>query len=160
MDTTWSNDIAILLKILLAVVLAGLIGFEREVAQRPAGLRTHMLVGAAAALFVALGNILVTTFVEPHRLTSDPIRIMEAIIVGISFLGAGTIFRSKSGNQVEGLTTGASILFTAAIGISVALEQFVLAIGATLLILFINFGLGRLEQWLVKRLPEEPPSKS
>ena len=67
---------------------------------------------------------------------------MEAIVVGISFLGAGTILKHSRENTVEGLTTSASILSVAAIGIAVALNAFVLAIGVTLLNLFINWGVG------------------
>jgi putative Mg2+ transporter-C (MgtC) family protein len=133
-------------RVLLAVILGGLIGYERELADKPAGLRTHMLVAAAATLLMALGRVLIESYSGRDFLQSDPVRMIEAIIVGISFLGAGTIFRSRADHQaVQGLTTAASILFTAVIGIAVALNQYVLAIGATAIVLLITAGLGRLE---------------
>ena len=150
MDVT--TELVTLGKLLLAVVLGGIIGFEREMAARPAGLRTHMLVAATATMLVILARRLVLAFTPLELVTHDPVRVIEAIIVGISFLGAGTIFRSKDGGQpVQGLTTAASVLFTAVLGIGVALETYVLVIGAVLLILFVNFGVRRLETWLKDR---------
>jgi putative Mg2+ transporter-C (MgtC) family protein len=138
-DTTeWST----LGKLLLAVFLGGVVGFERELAARPAGLRTHMLVAGAATLLVVMAERLVRAFQPADVVTHDPVRVIEAIIVGISFLGAGTIFRNKeAGEPVQ-------VLFTAVLGIGVALEAYLLVVGAALLILFINFGLRHLERWL------------
>lgn len=114
-----------------------------------------MLVAGAAALLVGLGDAMLKHFAGDSSLqtTSDPIRIVEAIVTGISFLGAGTIFRRSSGEQVQGLTTAASILLCAAVGISVALRQFVLAVGVTLLALIVLRGLTGIEKRLnrVKR---------
>jgi len=144
----WNLEIVALGEILLAMALGGLVGFERELARKPAGLRTHMLVCGSAALLVTLGNAIVNSFdarAPLQNLQSDPIRVIEAIIVGISFLGAGTIFRRGKANDVEGLTTAASILFTAGLGIAVALSQFLLAIGGTILLLFVNRFLGLVE---------------
>ena len=149
-----SADIAIFLRILVAMALGGLIGFERELIEKPAGLRTHVLVAGAAALLVTLGDVIVSQFstVEaPGVIRSDPLRIFEAIIVGVSFLGTGTIWRSETKKRVEGLTTAASLLFTAALGIAVALDKIVLAVALTLLVLVINWGVGRLEHALLRR---------
>jgi len=146
------NDWLTLGRLLVAVVLGGLIGYEREIADKPAGLRTHMLVAAAATLLISLGRVLVESYSGQEYLRSDPVRLIEAIIVGISFLGAGTIFRARDdGQPVKGLTTAASILFTAVVGIAVALEQFVIAVGATTTVLLITAGLGRLETRLDRR---------
>ena len=132
-----SLQLGVLAAILLSFLLGGLIGYEREVANKPAGLRTHMLVAAAATLLVRLGSIVVNQFEQlnlgPNLVRTDPIRIIEAIISGVAFLGAGTIIRR--GRDIEGLTTAASILFTAAVGVAVALSQFIIAIGSTLLAL-------------------------
>ena len=138
-----ANDFAILARLLLAIVLGGLIGFEREWAQRPAGLRTHMLVAGAAALLLGVGGVLVEKYAGRDGVPTDPLRLIEATIVGISFLGAGTIFRNHAerGQPVEGLTTAASILFTAVVGVAAAVEEYVLAIGATLFALLVNYGL-------------------
>jgi putative Mg2+ transporter-C (MgtC) family protein len=144
------RDLVILGRVLVAVVLGGLIGYEREIARRPAGLRTHMLVAAAATLLISLGGVLINTYADRNFVQVDPVRMIEAIIVGISFLGAGTIFRRNhpAGEPVEGLTTAASILFTAVIGVAVALDQYLIALGSTVIILFVNFGLRSLEQRL------------
>lgn len=140
-------------QVVISIFLGGLIGLERELAAKPAGLRTHMLVAGAATLFVILGEFMIqqfsVTFIE-DTLRADPIRIMEAIITGISFLGAGTIIFNNQGSTVEGLTTAASILFVAAIGITVALHQFAMGIILTLVVIVILQLLGFLERWIKK----------
>lgn len=139
----WVVQAQVLGQVALAMLLGGFIGVERELADKPAGFRTHMLVAGAAALLVGLGDALLHRFSlgTGDALRSDPIRIVEAIITGISFLGAGTIFRrSAEKEHVEGLTTAASILLSSAIGISVALKQFVLAVGVTVLALIVLRG--------------------
>ena len=139
------------IKVVAAMVLGGLIGLEREIADKPAGLRTHILVSGASSLLVVLGDVMIMQYsgsIFAEVIRADPIRIMEAIITGISFLGAGTIiFRSRD-ETVEGLTTAASILFSAAIGITVALQQFALATILTILAIVILVGLGYIERFL------------
>lgn len=141
LDSDWMAQLAIVVKVSIAMLLGGLIGLEREYARKPAGFRTHMLVAGAAALLVGLADVLITQFAledgSPQYLRTDPIRIVEAIVAGVSFLGAGTIFRSGQGSGMEGLTTAASILLAAAIGIAVALEQLGTAAGVTLLGLLV-----------------------
>jgi putative Mg2+ transporter-C (MgtC) family protein len=134
----------------LAMLLGGLIGLEREAANKPAGFRTNMLVSGAAALLVGLGHALVKEFSrhETLSLQADPIRIVEAIVTGVSFLGAGTIFQRGRNEQVEGLTTAAALLFSAALGVCVALERFVLAVSVTALALFVLRGARTVERWL------------
>jgi putative Mg2+ transporter-C (MgtC) family protein len=145
-------QIQILGYVILAMLLGGIIGAEREMADKPAGLRTHMLVAGSAALLVGLGDVLITHFsVDPELVRTDPIRIIEAVITGISFLGAGTIIRSNTGNHIEGLTTAASLLFVAALGICVALSQFILAIGATALAFLTVYALRSVKIWLDKK---------
>ena len=148
-----ATEFQMLGKILIASLLGGLVGIEREFAERPAGLRTHMLVGATSTLFVMLADVMLSTFDPREILTADPVRVVEAIVVGISFLGAGTIlkYRGQGEGVVEGLTTSASILSVAAIGIAVALDVYVLAVGAALLNLFINWGL----MYLVNRAKDQ-----
>lgn len=147
------------LKVMAAMFLGGLIGLERELASKPAGLRTHMLVTGSAALLVVLGDYMIqyygsSSFVA--AIQTDPIRIIEAIITGISFLGAGTIIFRRGDEIVEGLTTAASILFAAAIGIAVALDQFLMAAILTVMVIVILYALGFIEGWIQKfreRLP-------
>jgi putative Mg2+ transporter-C (MgtC) family protein len=122
----------------LAMALGGAIGFEREAADKPAGLRTHMLVAGSAALLTGLGKILVTQYgINDALISTDPIRIIEAFITGLTFLGAGTIIFHRGENKIEGLTTAASLLFAATLGIGVSLNKFILTIGAVLIVLVI-----------------------
>lgn len=147
-------QIRILGIVALAMILGGAIGLEREAKDKPAGLRTHMLVAGAAAFLVALSDIAVQRFnvdLGSGLVRSDPIRIIEAVITGISFLGAGTILRHRGSDHVEGLTTAASLLFVAALGVSVALSQVLLAIGVTALVLVTLRGVGLLRRWLTHR---------
>lgn len=133
-----------LLLVTAAAFLAGFLGLEREAANKPAGFRTHMIIGGASALLVILARTLVMQYDQSSvadHLRTDPLRVFEAIIVGISFIGAGTILKSQSGDRIRYLTTAASILFSASIGIAVALKQFVLAVGVTILVLIITFAL-------------------
>lgn len=137
----------ILLQVIVAVCLGGVIGIEREIAKKPAGIRTHMFVAGAAALVMALSTLLINEFNESFgNVQSDPVRVIEAIIVGISFIGAGTVLKSEKDHNVYYLTTAASILFAAAIGITVALEKIVLAIALTILVVLVNAAVGGIEQ--------------
>jgi putative Mg2+ transporter-C (MgtC) family protein len=133
-------------EVAIAILLGSLIGYDRELANRPAGLRTHMFVAGAAALLVSLGDIIIGRLsVDTQLVSTDPIRLIEAVITGVSFLGAGTIIQRRKGEQIEGLTTAASLLFVAAIGVCVALSQFILAVGVTALSLVILKGVRALE---------------
>lgn len=138
-------------KVVFAMFLGGLIGLERELASKPAGLRTHILVAGAASLLVVLGDVMIMKYSGSSAVSAiraDPIRIMEAIITGISFLGAGTIIFRNRDETVEGLTTAASILFAAAIGITVALQRFILGSVLTVIAIVILFGLGYIESFI------------
>lgn len=126
--------------IALALILGGVIGYERERADKPAGLRTHMLVAGMAAFMVNIVDLLVlSTNLDRSLLRSDPVRIVEAIITGVSFLGAGTILRRKEAGDIEGLTTAATLLYVTGIGIAVGVHQLVLAVGLTLLGLVVLY---------------------
>ena len=147
----WLMQFEIIGEVALAMLLGGIIGFERELADKPAGFRTQMLVAGAAALLVGLADAMMLRFsFQGKPVNTDPIRIVEAIVTGISFLGAGTIFRRDASEQVQGLTTAASILLCAAIGIAVALRQFVLAAGVTILALIVLRGLTGVEKRLTR----------
>jgi putative Mg2+ transporter-C (MgtC) family protein len=143
-----------IVKVIIAIILGGIIGLERELAGKPAGLRTHMLVAGASTLFVILGFYMIHHFVNSSLPSSsfrgDPIRIMQAVITGISFLGAGTIiFRRK--NRLEGLTTAGSILFVTGIGMAVALDQILMGVILTFVVVGILFLVGKLDKWLADR---------
>lgn len=131
--------------LLAAFVLSGLIGWEREQLGRGAGLRTHILVGVSAALFVVLGETLIENFAaEDDQVRFDLIGILGAVVSGVSFLGAGAIFSDRRGEGAKGLTTAAGLLATAGVGIACGLNLYVLATGAALLFLFTLGVLGRL----------------
>ena len=130
-------------KVAVAMALAGIIGFERETDGKAAGFRTHMLVGGAAALLVGSADLLIDRFGADagSAMRTDPIRVVEAIVAGVSFLGAGTIFVSGQ-DRVRGLTTAASLLMVAGVGVIVAVEAWIVALSVTLLTLFTLHVLG------------------
>jgi putative Mg2+ transporter-C (MgtC) family protein len=141
---TFEADLLLLLRLLLAALLSALLGWERETRGKPAGLRTHMLVGVSAALFVSLGELMIVRYENEGMLIRlNMIDILGAVVSGVSFLGAGMIFVAR-GNDVQGLTTAAALLATAGIGVTAGLEHYVLAVGATVLLLFIL----RIVSWL------------
>jgi putative Mg2+ transporter-C (MgtC) family protein len=144
----------ILVRVLVAAALGGLIGWERERKGRAAGLKTHILVSVGSALFVLAPTL---AGVGP----GDNTRVMQGIVSGIGFLGAGAILRSRDGSQVEGLTTAASIWMTAAIGMAAGIGQQMLALITTLLALLVVGAVPRAlagrraRLWRRRRLP--PP---
>jgi putative Mg2+ transporter-C (MgtC) family protein len=139
-------ELELLIRLLIAAAFAGLLGWERESAHKPAGLRTHMLVGIAAALYTALAELAVSR-IHPaaEGFQADPIRAIQAVAIGIGFLGSGVIFVSRHEDRVHGLTTAASVWATAAIGIAAGLGHYRLAAGATLLLLFVLRVLARFD---------------
>ncbi len=147
-DPAIVQQLQMLLKVALAMLLGGVIGLEREARDRPAGLRTNMLMAGAAALIISLGVPLVEDLVQHfgNSIRIDPGNLVQAIVIGVSFLGSGTIIRQRDQDHVKGLTTAATLLFVAVIGMTVALGQLVLAIGATLLVLITLRSIRWLEQ--------------
>jgi putative Mg2+ transporter-C (MgtC) family protein len=113
----------------LALVLSALIGLEREIRQKSAGLRTHTLVGVGAALFMLISKYGFSDVLEPGRIVLDPSRVAAQIVTGVGFLGAGLIFVRR--DAVRGLTTAAAIWVTAAIGSAAGAGLPVLSVLAT-----------------------------
>lgn len=127
----------ILTRLLLAGVLGGVLGYERESRGKAAGVRTHMLVAMGAALFVlvpALGGMAV----------ADMSRVIQGVVTGVGFLGAGAIIKHRSEEDVQGLTTAAGIWMTAAIGVACGLGRESTALLSTLLALAVLVVLPRL----------------
>jgi len=120
----------ILLRLTLAALLGGLLGIEREQKGKAAGVRTHMLVAMGAALFVLLSQ-------QAGMPSSDLSRVIQGIIAGIGFLGAGTILKGDAEEKVKGLTTAAGIWLTAAIGVAAGMGRESTAVLSTLLALAI-----------------------
>lgn len=123
--------------LLIAALLSGAIGWERQARDRPAGLRTHILVGVGSALFVVIGQIFVARADAGGVVQMDPIRITQAIIAGVAFIGAGTVIVRGADRDVIGLTTAASLFAVAGVGIACGLRLFVLATCTTALIFVV-----------------------
>ena len=132
-------------RLAIAALLSGLIGIEREVAQKAAGLRTHMLVGLGAALFSLLS---VEAFAG-----ADPARVAAQVVAGIGFLGAGAIFRH--GFTVRGLTTAAGLWAAAAVGMASGIGEWEVALVASGIAIVVLYVVG-VVQWLVRGRRDEP----
>jgi putative Mg2+ transporter-C (MgtC) family protein len=146
----WSDLVAtmrldLLFKLVLAVVLGGVIGLEREIAGKPAGLRTNILICIGAALLTDV-SIEITRGKLPGTMLGDPSRLAAQIVSGIGFIGAGTIMQARG--TVTGLTSAATIWVVAAIGITIGAGQYLEAAGAGLLVAIVLAGLGTLEHKL------------
>lgn len=120
----------IVLRLLVAALLGGLLGLEREAHGKAAGLRTHMLVCMGSALFMLVSQ-------QAGITDTDQSRVIQGLIAGIGFLGAGTILKGRDEEKVKGLTTAAGIWMTAAIGVAAGLGLEVTAVLSTLLALMI-----------------------
>lgn len=119
----------IALRLGVALALTMLLGVEREQRDKPAGLRTHMLVGLGAAMFYIAGIEIVAQLKANDIIQSDPVRIVEGLVGGIGFLGAGAILRND--DRIKGLTTAAGIWVAGAVGLCAGAGLFALAaIGA------------------------------
>lgn len=141
MEFTFSwTDVELIARIFISVILGALIGFEREITHKPAGLRTHIFVCMGACLFTISSFYLLP---EDSIGSFDTTRIAAGIVAGISFIGAGSIIASKG--DVRGLTTAASLWVVASIGLMVGLGNYILPVIATI-IAFLVLRLGRVEK--------------
>ena len=142
--------LTLLFKLLLATLLGGAIGFEREVAGKPAGLRTNILICVGAALFTHLSiNIAQIGFTPDGRPYGDTTRIAAQIVSGIGFLGAGAILHAHG--AVVGLTTAATIWVVAAVGAAIGSGAYVEGVGTSVLIILVLVGLRPVERRLLTR---------
>lgn len=129
----------IALRLSLAAVLGAAIGYERERRGKDAGLRTHILVSLGAAIFVLVPATSSMT-------TADVSRVMQGVVAGIGFLGAGAILKQEKDQEVKGLTTAASIWVAAAVGFASGYGREATALVSTLVALFVLAVLGRIEK--------------
>lgn len=139
------NDFTIILRLVLAVVLGGIIGFERGRSGRPAGLRTHILVCLGSALAIMTNQYIFERFG-----ISDPTRIAAQVISGIGFLGAGTILVTGR-HQVKGLTTAAGLWATACMGLAIGIGFYKAAIVACFMIAFATIVLHRFDNYMLSK---------
>jgi len=119
--TPWNNELDIVLRLITVAILSGLIGYERGRREKPAGPRTHLLVGVGAATFT-----IVSLYGFGSTEAVDLSRVAAGVVVGMGFLGAGTILHSELG--VRGLTTAATLWSVAAIGLAAGTGLYILAI--------------------------------
>lgn len=138
--STYTSFPVIVARLMLATIFGAVIGFEREWRNRPAGLRTHILICVASAMFALLTIEIVhapmfTTDAMKEAVKVDPIRVVEAVTAGIAFLAAGTILFSRG--EVQGLTTGAGMWLAGAIGLAAGLGLWQIAGFGTLLVLIV-----------------------
>lgn len=129
------TDFELLARVVVAALLAGLVGWDREAVSAPAGIRTFALVGTGAALF-AVASILILGEAALTEGRGDAVRIPAAIVTGVGFLGAGAILRS--GERVTGMTTAAGIWVVAAIGLLIGSGYWLVGVGGTVLVLLIT----------------------
>lgn len=134
-DTHHTAQHVMAIRLLIAAALGALIGYERGATQGTAGLRTHLLIAVAATLFTLLAFELYDQALSGGSQTADPIRAIEAVTAGIAFLGAGAIFQQRG--SVQGLTTGAGMWLAGAVGVTVALGYYFIAVGVTLLAVLV-----------------------
>lgn len=127
-----SIQLAIVAKVLLSGILAAGIGWERDRAGKAAGTRTMALVGISATVIVAVGDVLNTTLN-----LGDPTRALHAVVTGIGFLGAGLIFTTGKSNEIQGVTTSATVFTTACMGVAVGLGFLVTAFFFTIITIVI-----------------------
>lgn len=139
------NNLSIILRLVMAVILGGIIGFERGRSGRPAGLRTHILVCLGSVL-----AIMTNQFIYENHGGSDPTRMAAQVISGIGFLGAGTILVTGR-QQVKGLTTAAGLWATACMGLAIGIGFYSAAIAACVMITFSNVVLHRLDNYILSK---------
>ena len=132
-----------LIAMLVSTVLGTLVGFERQMGRKPAGLRTHTLVCLGSTMFVLVTRHAVADIGGPNL---DPTRMIHGVITGVGFLGAGSIMRTEG--YVHGLTTAASVWMVAAIGVAVGVHAYTLAIIGAALALIVLEGFRWVERFL------------
>lgn len=134
----------ITLRLLIAAILGGMMGFEREQKGKAAGLRTHMLVALGAALFILIPQ-------QAGVSDADLTRVMQGLVTGVGFLGAGTITKGRGEEEIKGLTTAAGIWLTAAIGVAAGMGREATAVLSTLIAMGILYTIPKIA-WPVENL--------
>ena len=149
LDLRGFNEASVTLRFVLAVILGGLIGLEREHKHRPAGFRTHILVCLGAASTTMTSQYLLTLApLFPGTFLSDPARLGAQVIAGIGFIGAGTIIVTRR-RQVKGLTTAAGLWTAAIVGLAVGVGFYEAAVYATFLILLTEILLSKVDWYIL-----------
>lgn len=147
---TSTPPLAALLRLVMAAVLGAVIGIEREVGGRQAGLKTHMLISVAAATFTLITFEIFAEASGESGANPDPLRIIEAVTAGVAFLAAGTIIRTA--DRVRGLTTGAGMWAAGAVGVSAGAGYLILAVMATV----VTFVILTVIRWIERQFIDRP----
>jgi putative Mg2+ transporter-C (MgtC) family protein len=134
----------IVVRLLIAAVLGGILGFQRAEAGKAAGMRTHMLVTLGAALVVLLPQL-------TGMSSADMSRVIQGTLTGMGFIGGGVILKLSEQHQIVGVTTAASIWLTATVGIATGTGRLGLAVVGTILAFFILTVVGQIEHWMIRK---------
>lgn len=141
------------IRLSLATLLGAIVGVQRERSGKPAGVRTHALVAVGSALFVLAGM--------EFGMDEEPLsRVIQGLVTGIGFLGAGAILKLEEKREIEGLTTAAGIWVTAGIGLAVGLGRFGLALSSAVLAWFVLAAVKQAERWMNRRPSNEREGES
>jgi putative Mg2+ transporter-C (MgtC) family protein len=146
------------IRLVVAVVVGGVLGWDRQRSEKPAGMRTHMLVSLGSASFTLLGFEVGAHLSPPGAAAFDPTRVLQGVVGGIGFLGAGAIIRSNG--HVSGITTAASVWVAGALGAAAGVGAYVLALGTTTLAFVVLAFVTKLEQRARSEHDNEPPAGS
>ena len=146
-DWPWGNLILCFIAIILSVILCGMVGLEREKRGRSAGLRTHLLVGVGSAIIM-----IISIYGFPAGYSRDVARLAAQVVTGVGFLGAGAIIHNNGG--IKGLTTASTIWLVMAIGLACGSMNFVLAIGATIVVMIILVIFRKTERIVTRSNPQ------
>ncbi|MCM3611801.1 MgtC/SapB family protein [Planococcus sp. MERTA32b] len=151
MDFLPADYMVVTVRLLMAAVLSGIIGIERETKKQPAGLRTHLLVGTGACLMMILSVTGFDNYINTVSgpLQFDPSRIPSYVISGIGFLGAGTIIVNRG--SVKGLATAASIWVAAGLGLVIGIGMYYVAVLSTLIVIGTLYVLGEVERKYISK---------
>lgn len=144
----WGNLILCAIAILLCIILCGMVGFEREKRGRSAGLRTHLLVGIGSCIIMIISIYGFPQIFVDHR---DVARLAAGVLAGVGFLGAGTIIHFNG--SIKGLTTAGTIWLSMAIGLACGSFNFILAIGATIVVMIVLILFRKMEIKVAKYSP-------
>lgn len=134
------NEVDVILRLIVAAILGGMIGVERETSHKPAGLRTHVFVSMGSALFTLIAATGVAQF-ESAGASYNAAQIIGSILVGVGFIGGGVIMQDN--HKVKGLTTAAGLWIASGIGIAVGMGLYILAVATVVLSLITLLGLER-----------------
>lgn len=150
----WPYEADVVLRLVVAAVAGAVVGWNREREDKPAGLRTHMLVSLGSAVF----TVAMLDMMRAGGHSGDPSRIVQGIATGVGFLGAGSIM--QSGRTIRGITTAAGIWVVSAIGMACGAGQYVICLASVLLTLAILSLVVRLERRIQPARPASPPGSN